>query len=308
MKNVLLCLSTLSCFGLTHAEEPSSYDFTKINQSITSALQELTAESKSINSVEYSFLPEKTDVDAGRFTINYAMDLAEAAWSEDGVRSSGEFSYTIPVDDGNPSFEVDMTVDTDALALLKQKMQKKRACKSLDSMAGLERVLLSRHCELVAKLADVSSIAELHQFVKDKLAGHREDVSQYHTAISEHVSTHSPAAEVRALLDHEISKAEDALDFLDKVVIKETTEGFHMSAPAFDKCPPFASQGLELDIAPKRIMAKGELTLKWLGRLYQAAMPTVKKILKALESNEGYAEKFVQFDIELLVDLLAIGE
>ncbi|MEZ4743831.1 MAG: hypothetical protein R3B45_15530 [Bdellovibrionota bacterium] len=307
------CATFIICSWQNYAiAETNAFDFEKINASLSLALEEFSAQSDAIESFQYSFNAEHTNIDQDRYFLDLSLALPKAPWSEGRLDADGSLGfYTDIASTSEPGFTVaiDATYKTDALAMLKYKVINISQCNLNPRANNIMGILWKRHCEYVAKLVKINSVDALYDLLKEKLATHKADVIAYKKelkkALNQLAGQHSDKSnKVSALLSGELAKTKGVLKFISGVILKPTKQGFKIKAPAFDGCPILGSTGLQLSVTPHKVHIAGDLHVKFGKSLYAASRPVILEILRGLENNDPFALKFIKLDAEVFTNLV----
>jgi hypothetical protein len=288
-----------------------SFDFDKINASLTTALSTFSATNDAIDSLMYQLDPIGTDVANDRYLFDVSLQLSRTPWSDDQLKAEGTFGISTDLQDPNEpglNFSVKAVFQTDALAMLKYKITKISHCDAPEKSAGIMGILWRRHCEYVARLPQIETVSDLHDLLAEKIAVHQSDVRAYiaslNEALSQMAEQKSGNTEIEKLLQAQIKASDGALTFLNGIILTESKYGFTLEAPAFSGCPILGSSGMSLAVSPTTLAIKGAVHLNFGKSLYAAAKPVVVEVLHGLERGDEVAMKLVQLDAEIFANMI----
>ena len=313
LKPSLLLAAFVACGGAQARASVATdtFDLTKINDSLRTALTEFSSAPTSISSLMYSLDPAGTDISQDRYLFDVKLDLSRTPWSDGQLNASGTFALQTDLADQNEkgfSLAIDANYQTDALAMLKYKMTKTSHCDAPKKGAGIMNILWQRHCDYVAKLPEVTTIAQLQDLLAAMIAAHKADVTSYvhslqlaQTQLSQNGVV---ASQVGSLLSHQATIAQHALDFLNGVVLQGTKDGFILDTPAFSGCPLLGSSGVRFTVSPDAVAVKGAVHLKFGKVLYTAEKPVLAEVLHGLERGDRDAIQLVKWKAQVFSDLI----
>lgn len=318
MKNLHTLGSHALCFATAigiswnayAAKLENAIDFTKVNATLKSALEDFSSKSDAIDTFVYSFDAEQTNVDQDKYQLDFKLVLPQTPWGKQ-LDAAGKISMQTNLADAKEkglTFGVDGVYQTDALAMLKYKVTKISKCDEKKEIQGVYGILVNRHCEYVAKLSEITTVNQLHDMLVEKIAAHKADVTAYIASLDKGLTSDQSLADnvvVSTLISAEKTKAEKVLKFLDGIVLQQTKTGFSIEMPANDDCPILGLNGFKLEVSNDKVHAVGSIHLKFGKKLYQAAKPVFIEFLHGLENGEEFAIKHVQMDAEVLANLIA---
>jgi len=314
LKPSLLLAAFVACGGAQARASvvTDTFDIAKINDSLRTALTEFSSTPTSVTSLMYSLDPEGTDISQDRYLFDVQLNLARTPWSDGQLEASGSFALQTSLADQSEkgfALAVDANYRTDALAMLKYKMTKTAHCDVAKKGAGIMNILWQRHCDYVAKLPEVTSIAQLRDLLAAMIAAHKADVASYiqslqvtQTQLSQNGATYS--SQIGNLLSHQATVAQHVLGFLNGVVLQSTKDGFVLDTPAFSGCPILGSSGVRFTVSPDAVAVKGTVQLKFGKTLYAAEKPVIAQVLHGLERGDRDAIQLVKWKAQAFSNLI----
>jgi len=295
------------------AEEHPQFDIAKINVAIATGLAEFGKKSTEVDSLEYSFDPEQTDINNDQYVLNLSFSMPKTAWSNEGLEVAGTLGFSTDLADASmKGFTVSFDVNyrTDALAAIKYKVSRMTQCSQSYKSEGIMGVLLDRHLEYANRINEVDSIEGLYELMQEKISDHKSDIESYSMALervtsSKTLQESADVAQVASLLNREILKTQKILDYIVGIQIERTEDGFILRTPANTECPIMGTTGLQVGVTGSSIRLVGDFELKMGKSIYRAKKPILLEVLRGLENGESFASKFVELDAAAFVEMVS---
>jgi hypothetical protein len=306
-KIVLIVISLAALAAVLRADPPTAedFDFSKINRSITDAMDSVITTSDIFSKFHYVIDPEETSLSQDRYGVTLDI-VGKAPWSDTnfGVSTKLIFDYISSVDTPYVEVAYDSGISIDTLAMIRHHASRCKVCELQSKTTGVLRVSMSEDCKILLRLSNVQTMDELFAIFSDhidssKLAldSYKSELIQAQKVLSQGVTQQSLQVQLEEV-DRYISAAS-------KVRLDKAAEGVRLSIPEIPFSGIIDVQDLVMNFSKESVNTSGQLTVHSIGGIYRAMKPEIVQMLRDLEDGESYMTYLLQIKTRFWLRVLS---